>query len=33
LGFLVYAVGSFQRRFIELGMLRAVGLSVAQMAV
>jgi putative ABC transport system permease protein len=32
LGFLVYAVGSFQRRFIELGMLRAVGLSVAQMA-
>jgi putative ABC transport system permease protein len=32
LGFLVYAVGSFQRRFIELGMLRAVGLSVRQMA-
>ena len=32
LGFLVYAVGSFQRRFIELGMLRAVGLSVLQMA-
>ncbi len=32
LGFLVYAVVSFQRRFIELGMLRAVGLSVAQMA-
>jgi putative ABC transport system permease protein len=32
LGFLVYAVGSFQRRFIELGMLRAVGLSVPQMA-
>ncbi len=32
LGFLVYAVVSFQRRFIELGMLRAVGLSAAQMA-
>jgi putative ABC transport system permease protein len=32
LGFLVYAVVSFQRRFIELGMLRAVGLSVVQMA-
>ncbi len=32
LGFLVYAIVSFQRRFIELGMLRAVGLSVAQMA-
>jgi putative ABC transport system permease protein len=32
LGFLVYAVVSFQRRFIELGMLRAVGLSVTQMA-
>jgi len=32
LGFLVYAVVSFQRRFIELGMLRAIGLSVAQMA-
>jgi putative ABC transport system permease protein len=32
LGFLVYAVVSFQRRFIELGTLRAVGLSVAQMA-
>jgi putative ABC transport system permease protein len=32
LGFLVYAVVSFQRRFIELGMLRALGLSVAQMA-
>ncbi|HSR34976.1 MAG TPA: ABC transporter permease, partial [Anaerolineae bacterium] len=32
LGFLVYAVVSFQRRFIELGMLRAVGLSVGQMA-
>ncbi|HID52408.1 MAG TPA: ABC transporter permease [Anaerolineae bacterium] len=33
LGFLVYAVVSFQRRFIELGMLRAIGLSVGQMAV
>jgi putative ABC transport system permease protein len=32
LGFLVYAVVSFQRRFIELGVLRAVGLSVWQMA-
>jgi putative ABC transport system permease protein len=32
LGFLVYAVVSFQRRFIELGMLRAVGLSALQMA-
>ncbi len=32
LGFLVYAVVSFQRRFIELGMLRAVGLSVSQMS-
>jgi putative ABC transport system permease protein len=33
LGFLVYAVVSFQRRFIELGMLRAIGLSVGQMAI
>ena len=32
LGFLVYAIVSFQRRFIELGMLRAIGLSVGQMA-
>jgi putative ABC transport system permease protein len=32
LGFLVYAVISFRRRFIELGMLRAVGLSATQMA-
>jgi putative ABC transport system permease protein len=32
LGFVVYAVVSFQRRFIELGVLRAVGLSVWQMA-
>ncbi len=31
LGFLVYAVVSFQRRFIELGMLRAIGLSINQM--
>ena len=32
LGFLVYAIVSFQRRFIELGALRALGLSVSQMA-
>ena len=32
LGFLVFAVVSFQRRFIELGMLRAIGLSVGQMS-
>jgi putative ABC transport system permease protein len=32
LGFLVYAVVSFRQRFIELGMLRAIGLSVWQMA-
>jgi putative ABC transport system permease protein len=32
LGFLVYAVVSFRRRFIELGVLRALGLSVEQMA-
>jgi len=32
LGFLVYAVVSFRQRFIELGMLRAVGLSTLQMA-
>jgi putative ABC transport system permease protein len=32
LGYLVYAVVSYQRRFIELGTLRAVGLSIAQMA-
>ncbi len=31
LGFLVYAVISFRRRFIELGTLRALGLSVWQM--
>lgn len=32
LGFLVYAIVSFQRRFIELGMLRAIGLSIGQMS-
>lgn len=32
IGFLVYAVVAFQRRFIELGMLRAIGLSAGQMA-
>jgi putative ABC transport system permease protein len=32
LGFLLYAIVSFQRRFIELGMLRAIGLSKRQMA-
>lgn len=32
LGFLVYAIVSFQRRFVELGMLRAIGLSVSQMS-
>jgi putative ABC transport system permease protein len=32
IGFLVYAIVSFQRRFIELGMLRAIGLSTKQMA-
>ncbi len=32
LGFLLYAVFSFRRRFIELGVLRAIGLSVGQMA-
>ena len=32
LGFLVYAIVSFQRRFIELGTLRALGLSAGQMA-
>ncbi|RPI34151.1 MAG: ABC transporter permease [Chloroflexota bacterium] len=31
LGFLLYAVFSFRRRFIELGMLRAVGLSSGQL--
>ncbi len=33
LGFLFYSVTSFQRRYIELGMLRAIGLSVRQMGV
>ncbi len=33
LGFLLYAFFSFRRRFIELGVLRAVGLSVSQMTV
>jgi putative ABC transport system permease protein len=33
LGFLFYSLVSFQRRFIELGMLRAIGLSARQMAV
>ncbi|MBC8076972.1 MAG: FtsX-like permease family protein [Chloroflexales bacterium] len=32
LGFLFYSVLSFRRRFVELGMLRAIGLSVSQMA-
>jgi putative ABC transport system permease protein len=32
-GFLVFAVVSFRRRLIELGMLRAIGLSVGQMAI
>ena len=31
LGFLLYALFSFQRRFIELGTLRAIGLSPGQM--
>ena len=31
LGFMFYALVSFQQRFIELGMLRAIGLSVRQM--
>ena len=32
LGFLLYALFSFRRRFIELGILRAVGLSAEQMS-
>lgn len=32
LGFLLYSFLSFRRRFIELGILRAIGLSVEQMA-
>lgn len=31
LGFLLYALFSFRRRFIEMGMLRAIGLSIQQM--
>jgi putative ABC transport system permease protein len=31
LGFMLYALFSFRRRFIEMGMLRAIGLSVVQM--
>lgn len=31
LGFMLYALFSFRRRFIEMGMLRAIGLSVEQM--
>ena len=33
LGFLLYAFFSFRRRFIELGMLRAIGLSAGQMII
>jgi putative ABC transport system permease protein len=33
LGFLLYAFFSFRRRFIELGVLRAIGLSPSQMTV
>ena len=33
LGFLIYSYISFTQRFIELGVLRAIGLSVGQMAV
>ena len=33
LGFLLYALFSFRQRFIELGMLRAIGLSAWQMLV
>jgi len=31
MGFLLYSFISFQRRFVELGVLRAIGLSVSQM--
>ncbi len=31
LGFLLYTLFSFRRRFIEMGMLRAIGLSIRQM--
>ena len=33
LGFFLYALFSFRRRFIEMGVLRAVGLSAGQMTV
>ena len=33
LGFMLYALFSFRRRFIEMGMLRAIGLSIRQMTV
>ena len=33
LGFLLYALFSFRRRFIELGVLRAIGLSTGQMTL
>ena len=33
MGFLLYSFISFRRRFIELGVLRAIGLSVSQMGV
>ena len=33
LGFLLYALLSFQRRFVELGVLRAIGLSAGQMTI
>jgi putative ABC transport system permease protein len=33
LGFLLYALFSFRRRFIELGTLRAIGLSTQQLAI
>jgi putative ABC transport system permease protein len=32
-GFLLYALFSFRRRFVELGMLRAIGLSASQMTI
>jgi putative ABC transport system permease protein len=33
LGFLMYALLSYQRRFVELGVLRAIGLSASQMTI
>jgi len=33
LGFLLYALLSYQRRFVELGFLRAIGLSTNQMTI